>query len=104
MEYHIDLRTNELVKGNPSNYLAPELFYEYCFGIEGIIIEKWRVGDDRYLDFAYSIDEDINIINKSRNAQFEINNIDPECVTLSRYTVPKSVFDEVIKDYVYNLK
>lgn len=96
--YYVDTRTMEVVRAEDIDIkrLAPELYYEYrCGTMEGIIIEKWCVGDDKYLDFAVLIEDPYK--NEKRAAHFKLNKVEP--LYLKAYTVPPSWFKEQIEKH-----
>ena len=53
--YYVDKRTMTIVKNLDTSYMAPEMYYKYRRGSEGIVKEKWMCTNGMFLDFAYSI-------------------------------------------------
>lgn len=101
MKYYIDVRTMTLTsEENLSEHLAPELFYEYCCGPHDIVIEKYRVKQG-FIDFSHLYGSDKYIVAKEREFHFKKHNCDLGLAMLVKYSVPKRIYDEVLKECGY---
>ncbi len=101
--YYVDKRTMEVFKDLDTSYLAPEEYYEYrCGSLEDIITETWYVTDNKakdnkdnkVIDFAFRMGDVLK--NSQRAAHFKLHGVTPHY--LRCYTVPPSVFNEIISE------
>lgn len=94
--YYVDRYMMELVKEKDS-FAAPERYYEYRKGTDGIIIETYIASYSPFklIDFAYKVGEDRKLISMERKNLFEKNNVSENAV-LYAYTVPPEWYDEEV--------
>ena len=98
MRYFVDLRTDEILDETSEElqYLAPELYCEYCRGLESFI-ETWYVYEDKNIDVAYTKEAiESGLVAFIRNEVFSENKVKP--IFIKRYTVPSDIFDRVINN------
>ena len=93
--YYVDRYTNEIVK-EKDNYAAPERYYEYRKGVDGIIIETYIVAynPNKFIDFDYEVNKDRELVSRERYHLFKEHNVVQP--VLYAYTVPPRWYDEVI--------
>lgn len=100
MKYYVDIRIHEIVPETRLNinYMAPELYYEYCdSGVENQIKEVWKCKSGREIEYAYPVDnygtdKEMNL----RMAYF--NAIGEVPVLLQKFVVPHSWYEEKMKE------
>lgn len=101
MKYYYDRRKLKYVTENEINFnfVAPEIYYEFCCGENNNeCIETWEYSDNNnifYIDFVYTIDDEIYNIQNERENLFNKMNIKP--YRLSKFTVPPRLFNNEIK-------
>lgn len=94
MKYYVDRRTNEVEKDLNTDFLAPELFYEYKnSGDEDLVVETWSgTGNCSQLDISYNPDQYVSFadIYEMRTKLFNHNDFKP--INLIAYAVPPTWF------------
>lgn len=102
MKYYVDTRTMTVVsEEHLSKYLAPECFYEYAYTESNTIIEKYRVEDNKYLEYSHLIGDDKHLVCREREQHFKNNNCDLNTAVLVKYTVPQYLFEDVLRECGY---
>lgn len=100
MRYYFDRRRNEIVNEDEINidYLAPEVYYEYCENHMNYFIEVWCMENNKFLKVAYStIDCEQGLVNDIRDEMFKKYNLEP--IFLSEYYVPSEQFHQALKHF-----
>ncbi len=100
MKYYVDIRIHEVVPETRLNlnYMAPELYYEYCDScVENQIKEVWRCESGREIEYVlpienYGTDKEMNL----RMAYF--NAVGEMPMYLQKFVVPHSWYEEKIKE------
>lgn len=94
--YYVDIFAGEVVK-EKDKFAAPERYYEYRKGIDGIIKETYIVSYNpmKLIDFSYAVRDDRNLVTAKRDALFKENNISINPV-LYAYTVPPEWYEQEI--------
>lgn len=94
--FYVDRYAGAIVKEKDS-FAAPERYYEYRKGTEGIIKETYIVSYSplKLIDFAYAVDDDRKLVSVQRDNLFEENNMSMN-PTLYAYTVPPEWYEEEI--------
>ena len=94
--YYVDIFVGEVVK-EKDKFAAPERYYEYRKGIDGIIKETYIVSYNpmKLIDFSYAVRDDRNLVTAKRDALFKENNISINPV-LYAYTVPPEWYEQEI--------
>ena len=94
--YYVDRYLGEVVK-EKDNFAAPERYYEYRKGTEGIIKETYIVSYNplKLIDFAYTLDEDRKLVSIQRDNLFKEHEMSKNPV-LYAYTVPPEWYDQEI--------
>lgn len=94
--YYVDKFVGEVVKETDS-FAAPERYYEYRKGIDGIITETYIVSYNplEVLDFSYVIGDDREVICMQRDNFFKKNGLSENPI-LYAYTVPPEWYEEEI--------
>lgn len=94
--YYVDRFLNQLVT-EIDTFAAPERYYEYRKGIDGIIKETYIVSYNplKLINFAYTVDEDKDILARNRNAFFKEHDISGYA-SLYAYTVPPKWYEEEV--------
>lgn len=94
--YYVDRFVGEIVKETDS-FAAPERYYEYRKGTDGIITETYIVSYSplKLLDFSYVIDDDRKAICTQRDNFFKENGLSENPI-LYAYAVPPEWYEEEI--------
>ena len=95
--YYVDRYLYELVK-EKDNFAAPERYYEYRKGTDGIITETYMINYNplKLIDFSYTSDEDKNLVSIQRDNHFKEHDVDKKSVLLYAYTVPPEWYEQEI--------
>ena len=93
--YYVDKYLWEIVKEKDS-FAAPERYYEYRKGTNGIVKETYIVSYNplKLIDFVYAVEEDIEFVSVQRDNLFEENGI--KNPILYAYTVPPEWYEQEI--------
>lgn len=102
MKYYYDVRTGEVQNENELDItcMPPEFYFEVCENTQNFFIEKWLVGNNSYIDVAYTPEQKI-MADNIRSSLFEQNNVNPLCIT--RYTMPKKDFKKLLNEFGYDI-
>lgn len=103
MRYYFDRRRNEIVNEDEINinYLAPEVYYEYCENTFDAFTEKWYVGNDSYLDIFYTMEDIGNEkVQYIRRYMFDKYNTEP--MKLCIFYVPSEEYHKTLKHFGYD--
>ena len=95
--YYIDRYLGRLVN-EIDPYAPPERYIEYREGVmDDVVKERYIVSYNplEVIDFAYSTNEDRNILNVKRNIFFKMHNL-PNDLVLIAYTVPSEWYKEEV--------
>ena len=94
--YYVDRYLGELVK-EKDNFAAPERYYEYRKGSEGIVIETYvSYNPFKLIDFSYVVEEDRKLVSIHRDIYLKEHGVDNP--VLYAYTVPPEWYEtEVAK-------
>lgn len=94
--YYVDKFVGEVVK-EINIFAAPERYYEYRKGQDGIITETYIVSYNplEVLDFSYVIGDDRKVICTQRDNFFKENGLSENPI-LYAYTVPPEWYEEEI--------
>ena len=97
--YYVDRYLGKLVKER-DNFAAPERYYEYRKGENGVIIETYIISYNplKLIDFSYVIESDRDMLSICRNNFFKKHGIGGYS-TLYAYTVPPEWYEEMVNKY-----
>lgn len=100
MKYYVDIRIHEVVPETRLNlnYMAPELYYEYCdSGVENQIKEVWKCESGRAIEYVYPVDN--YGTDKEMNLRMAYFNVIGEVpVLLRKFEVPHSWYTGKMKE------
>ncbi len=94
--YYVDRYLGELVK-EKDNFAAPERYYEYRKGSDGIVIETYIVSYNpmELIDFSYVVGEDRKLVTIHRDIFFKENGLSRNPI-LYAYTVPPEWYESEV--------
>lgn len=99
--YYVDRYLGELIKEEEKEtYAAPERYYEYRKGTDGIIKETYIASYNpiKFIDFTYTIEEDRKLVSIHRDIFFEKHGVSKNAV-LYAYTVPPEWYEIEVDKY-----
>lgn len=96
--YYVDRYLGEVVK-EKDNFAAPERYYEYRKGTDGIVKETYIVDYDplKLIDFVYPVDEDLDFVYIKRNILLKEYGV-YEHPVLYAYAVPPEWYDQAVEN------
>lgn len=94
--YYVDRYAGEIVR-EKDKYAAPERYYEYRKGLDGIFTETYIVSYNplKLTDFSYSVGEDRKLVSEQRNNHFKKHGVSGNPV-LYAYAVPPEWYEIVV--------